>query len=74
MNTARITLRMKPRAQRTQTAQQIIQEIRPKIVNFPGYRAFVTLPPAFQIGGRSGNSAYSVTLRSGVGVPVSVVR
>jgi HAE1 family hydrophobic/amphiphilic exporter-1 len=65
MNTARITLRMKPRAQRTQTAQQIIQEIRPKIVNFPGYRAFVTLPPAFQIGGRSGNSAYSVTLRSG---------
>ena len=57
MNTARITLRMKPRAERTQTAQQIIQELRPKIVNFPGYRAFITLPPAFQIGGRRGMRA-----------------
>ena len=64
MNTARITLRMKPRAERTETAQQIIQDIRPQIVNFPGYRTFITLPPAFQIGGRSGNASYSVTLRS----------
>ena len=64
MNTARITLRMKPRADRAQTAQQIIQDVRPKIANFPGYRAFVTLPAAFQIGGRQGNSSYTVTLKN----------
>jgi Cation/multidrug efflux pump len=31
---------------------------------FPGFRTFVTLPPALQIGGRQGDSSYSVTLRS----------
>jgi len=64
MNTARITLRMKPRGERPQAAQAIVQDVRGKIANFPGFRAFVTLPPAFQIGGRQGNSSYSVTLRS----------
>jgi len=55
---------MKPRAERQQTAQAIVQDVRGKIASFPGFRAFVTLPPAFQIGGRQGNSSYSVTLRS----------
>jgi HAE1 family hydrophobic/amphiphilic exporter-1 len=64
MNTARVILRMKPRADRPDTAQAIIQQIRPRIVGFPGFRAFVTLPPAFQIGGRQGDNSYSVTLRS----------
>jgi HAE1 family hydrophobic/amphiphilic exporter-1 len=64
MNTARIVMRMKTRDQRPNTAQQIIAQLRPQLVNFPGFRAFVTLPPAFQIGGRSGDNSYSVTLRS----------
>ena len=64
MNTARVVLRMKPRAERSDTAQQIIQQVRPRLVNLPGFRAFVTLPPAFQIGGRQGDNSYSVTLQS----------
>ena len=56
MNTARIVMRMKPRGERPNTAAQIIAQLRPQIVNFPGFRAFVTLPPAFQIGGRSGDN------------------
>ena len=64
MNTARVVMRMKPHDERPNTAQQIIQQLRPQLVNFPGFRAFVTLPPAFQIGGRSGDNSYSVTLRS----------
>jgi multidrug efflux pump subunit AcrB len=64
MNTARVVLRMKPRAERPDTALQIIQQIRPRLVNLPGFRAFVTLPPAFQIGGRQGDNSYSVTLQS----------
>src|SRR5262249_24935074 len=64
MNTARLLLRMKPRAERVNTAQEIVQQTRPLLSRFPGFRAFVTLPPAFQIGGRQGDNSYSVTLQS----------
>src|SRR5262249_38333936 len=64
LNTARIILRMKPRAERANTAQEIVQTTRPLVSRFPGFRAFVTLPPAFQVGGRQGDNSYSVTLRS----------
>jgi HAE1 family hydrophobic/amphiphilic exporter-1 len=63
-NTARILLRMKPRAQRLNTAQQIVAQTRPLLAGFPRFRTFVTLPPAFQIGGRQGDNIYSVTLQS----------
>ncbi|HEV3061196.1 MAG TPA: efflux RND transporter permease subunit [Vicinamibacterales bacterium] len=64
MNTARVILRMKPRAERVNTAQEIVRQTRPLLARFPGFRTFVTLPPAFQIGGRQGDNSYSVTLRS----------
>src|SRR5581483_6814415 len=64
MNTARVVLRMKPRADRVNTAQEIVQQTRPLLARFPGFRTFVTLPPAFQIGGRQGDNSYSVTLQS----------
>jgi HAE1 family hydrophobic/amphiphilic exporter-1 len=64
MNTARIALRMKARADRVNSAQEIVAQTRPLLARFPGFRAFVTLPPAFQIGGRQGDNLYSVTLRS----------
>jgi multidrug efflux pump subunit AcrB len=64
MNTARVVLRMKPRADRVNTAQEIVAQTRPLLARFPGFRTFVSLPPALQIGGRQGDSTYSVTLRS----------
>jgi len=64
MNTARVVMRMKPRADRVNTAQEIVAATRPMLARFPGFRTFVTLPPAFQIGGRQGDNSYSVTLRS----------
>ena len=64
MNTARVVMRMKPRADRVNTAQEIVAQTRPLLARFPGFRTFVTLPPALQIGGRQGDSSYSVTLRS----------
>ena len=64
MNTARVVMRMKPRAERVNTAQEIVAQTRPLLARFPGFRTFVTLPPALQIGGRQGDSSYSVTLRS----------
>jgi hydrophobic/amphiphilic exporter-1 (mainly G- bacteria), HAE1 family len=64
MNTARLNVQLKPRRTRPFTAAQIAQQIRPAILRFPGFRAFVSLPPAIQIGGRMGNSAYNLTVQS----------
>jgi HAE1 family hydrophobic/amphiphilic exporter-1 len=64
VNTARLLLRMKPRADRVNTAQQIAAQTRVALARFVGFRTFVTLPPAFQIGGRQGDNVYSLTLQS----------
>src|SRR5205807_9080810 len=55
MNTARVVMRMKPRADRVNTAQEIVAQTRPLLARFPGFRTFVTLPPALQVGGRQGD-------------------
>jgi anthranilate/para-aminobenzoate synthase component I len=41
-NNSRLPVQLKPRAQRTRTAQQIAQQIRSQIMRFPGFRAFTT--------------------------------
>jgi HAE1 family hydrophobic/amphiphilic exporter-1 len=64
MNYARFNLQLKPRADRPLSAAEIAQQIRPQLLRFPGFRAFVSLPPAIQIGGRMGNSSYTLTVQS----------
>jgi len=64
MNQARFNLQLLPRRQRPLSASEIAQQIRPQLLRFPGFRAFVSLPPAIQIGGRMGNSAYQLTVQS----------
>jgi hydrophobic/amphiphilic exporter-1 (mainly G- bacteria), HAE1 family len=64
MNQALFRLNLIPRRRRAKSAQQISQEIRRQLVAFPGFQAFVNLPPALQIGGRVGDSTYSVTVQS----------
>ena len=63
-NQGRIQVQLLPRADRKQSAQQIAQTLRPQLLRFPNYRAFVNIPPSLQIGGRTGNSNYSVTVQS----------
>jgi len=53
-----------PRAQRTLSAQQIAQQLRPQLLRFPNFRGFVRIPPALQIGFGQGNSSYNVTVQS----------
>jgi HAE1 family hydrophobic/amphiphilic exporter-1 len=64
MNSARLDTQLTPRATRPKTASQIAQELRPQLSRFPGFRAFVSVPPALQIGGRMGNSSYNVSVQS----------
>jgi hydrophobic/amphiphilic exporter-1 (mainly G- bacteria), HAE1 family len=64
MNTARLNVQLVPRRARPVTAAQIAQQLRPQLSRFPGLQAFVSLPPAIQIGGRQSNSSYNLTVES----------
>ena len=60
---ARLNVDLKPRNQRTLTADQIIDELRPKLARVPGIRVFLTNPPAIRIGGFQSRSQYQYTLQ-----------
>jgi HAE1 family hydrophobic/amphiphilic exporter-1 len=63
MNTARINVQLRPRAERPVTAAQILADLRPRITRFPGFQAFLNLPPAISIGGRMTNSTYQLVVQ-----------
>jgi len=64
MNTARVNVQLKPRAERRLSASQIVAELRPRITRFPGFQGFLNLPPAINIGGRMTNSTYQLIVQS----------
>jgi HAE1 family hydrophobic/amphiphilic exporter-1 len=64
-NNGRLMVQLTPRASRPLSAAQIAQRmIRPQLLRFPGFRGFVNVPSAIQIGGRQGNQNYSIMLQS----------
>jgi len=54
--------RLKPRAARALTADQVVEELRPKISAIPGLRAYIQSPPAIQVGAMQTRSQYQLTL------------
>src|SRR5476649_190944 len=64
MNTARVNVQFKSRADRPLTAAQMMRDLRPRIASFPGFQAFLNLPPAISIGGRQTNSTYQLIVQS----------
>jgi HAE1 family hydrophobic/amphiphilic exporter-1 len=62
-NTGTLFLRLKPRHERELTADQVIQNLRPKLAQVPGIRAFLQNPPAISVGGRVTKSQYQYTLQ-----------
>jgi hydrophobic/amphiphilic exporter-1 (mainly G- bacteria), HAE1 family len=60
----RLNVDLKPRDQRTLTADQVIEELRPKLSRIPGIRVFLTNPPAIRIGGMQSRSQYQFTLQN----------
>ncbi|HKE21838.1 MAG TPA: efflux RND transporter permease subunit [Bryobacteraceae bacterium] len=61
-NTGRFMINLKPRRQRKATVNDIINRLRPKVSNFPGIRAYLTVPAAIRVGGRMSKSSYDFTL------------
>jgi HAE1 family hydrophobic/amphiphilic exporter-1 len=62
-NSGRIFARLKPRSQRKLTADEVIEELRPKLAEVPGIRAFLQNPPPIRIGGTLTKSPYQFTLQ-----------
>ena len=56
----RLNVDLKPRDERTLTADQIIEELRPKLARVPGVRVVLSNPPAIRIGGMHVAGAVSV--------------
>jgi HAE1 family hydrophobic/amphiphilic exporter-1 len=62
-NTGTLFLRLKPRHERELSADQVIQNLRPKLAQIPGIRVFLQNPPAISVGGRVTKSQYQYTLQ-----------
>ena len=61
-NSGRVFMHLKPRNERTLSAEQIIQELRPKLARVPGISVYLQVPPTIRIGGQLTKSLYQYTL------------
>jgi len=64
MNTARLNVQLRPRREREATAQQVAEQLRSRLIHFPAFQAYVSLPSSLHIGGHGGNSSYNLTVQS----------
>jgi hydrophobic/amphiphilic exporter-1 (mainly G- bacteria), HAE1 family len=62
-NSGRIFMRLVPRQDRP-SADDVIQELRPKLMQVPGIRAYMQNLPPIRIGGQLTKSQYQFTLQS----------
>ena len=62
-NTGRLNIELKPRRERQLTADDVIEELRPKLAAVPGIRVYLQNPPPIRIGGIQSRSLYQYTLQ-----------
>jgi hydrophobe/amphiphile efflux-1 (HAE1) family protein len=62
-NSGTMMLILKPRGERLLSADQVIQQLRPKLNAVPGIRAMLVNPLPITIGGRRSRSLYQLTLQ-----------
>jgi len=63
-NAGRMFIRLKPRSERRLNPDEIIQELRKKVVNVTGIQMFMQNLPPIRIGGQLTKSQYQYTLQS----------
>ena len=62
-NAGIVLAQLKPRKERKQSADEIIEELRPKLAKVPGIRVFLQVPPPIRLGGSMTKSQYQYTLQ-----------
>jgi HAE1 family hydrophobic/amphiphilic exporter-1 len=63
-NTGNMFIRLKPRRERTLSADEVIDALRPKLSAVPGVMVFPRNPPIIQVGGQVSKSLYQFSLQS----------
>jgi len=63
-NMGRIFITLKPRSERKLHAEEVIQQLRPKLSKIPGIQVFLQNPPPIRIGGQLTKAQYQFTLQS----------
>jgi len=63
-NSGRMMIRLKPREERTLSADEMIRKLRPQLSAVPGIRTILQNPPAINIGSRSSKGLYQFTLQN----------
>jgi hydrophobic/amphiphilic exporter-1 (mainly G- bacteria), HAE1 family len=63
-NNGTIFIGLKPLNQRKLSADEVVEELRPKLSREPGIRAYLQNPPSINVGGQSSRSLYQVTLQA----------
>jgi HAE1 family hydrophobic/amphiphilic exporter-1 len=63
-NQGNFLIRLRPRATRAHSADQIASELSKQLNQVPGMRSFVQAPPPIRLGGRVTKSEYQLTLQS----------
>ena len=64
LNTGRVMIELKPRAERQLSVDQTIASLRPKLSQIPGIRVYMTNQPPINLGGQQGaRSLYQFTLQ-----------
>jgi HAE1 family hydrophobic/amphiphilic exporter-1 len=63
LNNGRMFFRLKDPSQRKLSANQIIQELRPKFAQIPGLNVYMQNPPLIRIGGMSSKALYQYSLQ-----------
>jgi HAE1 family hydrophobic/amphiphilic exporter-1 len=62
-NTGRFFILLKPTAERKDTPDQVIQQLRPKVAQVPGINVYFQNPPTINVGGIVSKSQYQYTLQ-----------
>ena len=62
-NSGTLVLNLKPHGERTETPDEIIARLRPKLAAVPGIRVFMQNPPPIRIGGQVTSAQFQYTLQ-----------
>jgi multidrug efflux pump len=63
LNTARMFISLKPLSERKATADQVINRLRPKLMQVPGATLYMQAAQDVRVGGRMSNAQYQFTMR-----------
>jgi HAE1 family hydrophobic/amphiphilic exporter-1 len=63
-NLGQIVVHLKPRAERKELANQIIERLRPQLESVVGMKVFAQNPPTIRIGGQVSKSLYQFSMQS----------